>query len=326
VNFDIRLVFFGITYSVLFNDNCVRLFTITLLLFLSLQKHYRMKSVREIITEPIIANSFSISRFDKFIIDTEFSNRLTYHRILLIENGAGILSIDDKTFEIKSHEVFLMSKGQIYQFEKSSIISGYVISFGDCFWEKTPKSASNCKAVLFNNTTANQRLQLNNSEMSELLFLFNILLNEYQIPQYINQMDALASYLKIIMIKLANIKITEETTFDSQDYIMYRRFMEILSTEYRNDHAVNSYAEMLNITARKLSETCKRCSGMSAKEIINGQIVAEAKRLLQFSSNTVKEIAYELSFNTPEQFSHFFKKNAETSPADYRTQFISIGT
>jgi len=46
--------------------------------------------------------------------------------------------------------------------------------------------------------------------------------------------------------------------------------MEILSTEYRNDHAVNSYAEMLNITARKLSETCKRCSGMSAKEIING--------------------------------------------------------
>jgi len=49
-----------------------------------------MKSVREIITEPIIASLFSISRFDKFIIDTEFSNMLTYHRILLIESGAGI--------------------------------------------------------------------------------------------------------------------------------------------------------------------------------------------------------------------------------------------
>lgn len=285
-----------------------------------------MKSVREIITEPIISNSFSINRFDKYIVDTEFSNRLTYHRILLVENGSGILTIDEKSFEVKSHEVFLMSKGQVYQFETSSIISGYVISFGDCFWEKTPKSASNCKAVLFNNTTANQRLILNNSEMSELLFLFTILLNEYQTPQYINQMDALASYLKIVMIKLANVRITEETTFDSQDYLMYRKFMEILSTEYRNDRAVNSYAEMLNITARKLSEICKRCSGMSAKEIINGQLIAEAKRLLQFSSDTVKEIAYELNFNTPEQFSHLFKKNTEISPADYRNQFIRIGT
>jgi AraC family transcriptional regulator, transcriptional activator of pobA len=284
-----------------------------------------MKLVREIFTEPVISNSFLIDRIDKFTVDTEYYNRLSYHRILLIESGAGILNIDGNSFEIKSHEIFLMSKGQVYKFDNSSIITGYIISFGDCFWEKTPKSASNCKAVLFNNTSANQKLQLNNSEMSELSFLFNILLNEYREPQYVNQMDVLASYLKIIMIKLANVKITEDVTFDTQEYILYRKFMELLSAEYRNCHAVNNYAEILNITARRLSEICKRCSGMSAKEIINGQIVAEAKRFLQFSSNTVKEIAYELNFNTPEQFSHFFKKNTTMSPADYRSQFNNIG-
>jgi len=284
-----------------------------------------MKSVRDITTEPVISDSFSISRLDKFNVDTEFSNRLIYHRILLVESGAGILNIDDTPYEIKNHEVFLMSKGQVYKFESPSILSGYVISFGDCFWERTPKSASNCKAVLFNNTNANQRLPLNNSEMSKLSFLFNVMLIEYTTPQYMNQMDVLASYLKIIMIQLANVKITDETTFDSQDYILYRKFMEILSEEYRNYHSVNSYAEMLNITARQLSETCKRCSGAGAKEIINGQIIAEAKRFLQFSSNTMKEIAYELNFNTPEQFSHFFKKNTAMSPADYRKKFINIG-
>lgn len=284
-----------------------------------------MKLVREIFTEPVIDNSFLIDRIDKFISDTDYSNRLSYHRILLIENGAGVLNIDDNSFAIKSHEVFLMSKGQIYKFENSSIISGYILSFGDCFWEKTPKSASNCKAVLFNNTSANQQLKLNNSEMSELLFLFNILLNEYRTPQYVNQMDVLASYLKIVMIKLANVKLTGDIMFDGQEYMLYRKFMELLSAEYRNYHAVNDYAEMLNITARRLSEICKRCSGISAKEIINGQIIAEAKRLLQFSSNTVKEIAYELNFNTPEQFSHFFKNNTKMSPVDYRNQFNNIG-
>lgn len=284
-----------------------------------------MKSTPDIFIEPDIVNSFSIERFEQFVVDTEISKRLSYHRILLIENGKGSISIDSNSFEVKSKEVFLMSKGQIYKFENSPIISGYSISFGDCFWEKTPKSASNCKAVLFNNTTANQLLQLDSSEMRELSSLFGILLNEFKIPQYINQLDALAAYLKIIMIKLANVKLTGDTTIDNQDYLLYRKFLELLSTEYRNSHSVNTYAEILNITARRLSEMCKRCSGMTAKEIINGQIIAEAKRYLQFSSKTVKEIAYDLSFNTSEQFSHFFKKNTQTAPAEYRKQFVNIG-
>lgn len=284
-----------------------------------------MKLMREIFIESEIPNSFSIEKFDQFVIDSEISNRLSYHRILLVENGTGTVHIDNKSFEIKSREVFLMSKGQVYTFENSTNISGYTISFGDCFWDKTPKSASNCKAVLFNNTSANQVLQLDNSEMRELSFLFNILLNEFGAQQYINQLDALAAYLKIIMIKLANVKLTEETAFDSQDYLLYRNFLELLSTEYRSCHAVNAYAEMLNTTSRRLSEICKRCSNRNAKEIINGQITAEAKRFLQFSSKTVKEIAYELNFSTSEQFSHFFKKNTKMAPADYRQDFVSIG-
>lgn len=281
---------------------------------------------KEIFIEPAIDNSFSIKGVEKHITDTTTFNRLSYHRIILVEEGTGKLTIDNDSFEISSHQIFLVSKGQIYKFDRPSVITGYVLSFGDCFWEKTPKSASNCKAVLFNNTTANQRLKLNNQEMSELSFLFNTLLNEYESTEYINKMDAVAAYLKVIMIKLANVKLTEEATFDSQDYILYRKFMELLSVQYRIFHSVNDYAKMLNITARRLSELCKRCSGIPAKEIINGQIIAEAKRFLQFSSTPVKEIAYELNFNTPEQFSHFFKKNTSTSPSEYRNQYIHIGT
>ncbi|WP_333624216.1 helix-turn-helix transcriptional regulator [Sphingobacterium siyangense] len=279
--------------------------------------------MRAIVTEPAIVNSFSIERFEKCIPDTSFT-RLSYHRILLVESGTGTLTIDDGIFEIRKSNVFLLSKGQVYTFQNSPTITGYVISFGDCFWDTTPRSASNCKAVLFNNTIANQQLQLNNIELSEFSFLFGLLLKEYESPQYINQMDAVAAYLKIIMIKLANVKIMDEAAFDSQDYLLYRKFMELLSVQFRYCHSVNKYAEILHITSRRLSELCKRCSGMTAKEIISGQIIAEAKRSLQFSSDPVKEIAYELSFSTPEQFSHFFKKNAKISPADYRHQFIAI--
>lgn len=284
-----------------------------------------MKPVSEILTESVIDHSFSVKRLENEVPYSGSFVRLSYHHILIVESGRGVLMVDEQSFDIAGQEIFLLSKGQICKFENHSDICGYHISFGDCFWEKVPSSASNCKAVLFNNAAANQQLLPDQTERDEFLSLFKILLAEYKTESYTNQMDVLAAYLKIIMIKLANIKIVKEETFDSQDYIIYRKFMELLSSQYHSLHAVNDYSEILNITPRRLSELCKRCSNKSAKEIINGQIIAEAKRLLQFSSYTVKEIAYQLHFGTSEQFSHFFKKNTEISPANYRSNFIHIG-
>lgn len=285
-----------------------------------------MKLSKEILEESEVANSFLIETFDGVMLSQPASCRLRYHQILLFELGEGHLTIDNITFEISDNCIFLMSKGQVYTFNSIRDPGGYKISFGDCFWEKAPRSASNCKAVLFNNTTANHKLQLSPAEFSELSFLFRALYTEYGAKSYINQQDALAAYLKIIMIKLANVKLTEEATFDSQDYLLYRNFMELLSSRYRSHHSVSQYATTLNITARRLSELCKRCSGLGAKELINGQIIAEAKRQLQFSAATIKQIAYELHFNSPEQFSHFFKKNTKQSPATFRMQVVGIGS
>lgn len=285
-----------------------------------------MKQTLQLLTEPILANSFLVERFTARVIDPIGATRLNYHRILLVENGNGRLTIDEQSFELKEQAVFLLSKGQIFQFQTPTTLSAYVISFGDCFWERTPKSASNCKAVLFNNAADNQYLQPTALEWNELLQLCQILLNEYGTAPYTNQLDVMAAYLKIIMIKLANVKIIAGSTFDSQDYKLYREFMELLSAQYHLYHAVSDYARLLNISARRLSELCKRCHHKSAKEIINGQLVAEAKRSLQFSSNTVKEIAYQLHFMSPEQFSHFFKRHTQLSPASYRSHFMGIET
>jgi AraC-like DNA-binding protein len=282
-----------------------------------------MNASLQLFMETAIHQSFSVAQLQDRVMNTDLPTRLSYHRILLIETGSGQLTVDDRTFDINGQEVFLMAKGQVFSLEGSAGITGYMLCFGDCFWEKTPASASNCKAVLFNNAAANQRLVLNETEQPELVFLFDALLREQQAAAYANQIDAMAAYLKIIMIKLANVKITEEGTFDSQDYVLYRQFMELLSTNYRTHHEVSDYAGMLHITSRRLSDLCKRCCDKTAKEIINGQIVAEAKRSLQFSAAPVKEIAYQLSFGTPEQFSHFFKKYTNLSPAGYRSYFIS---
>lgn len=113
-----------------------------------------MKSSIKVFVETAINNSFSIDLLSNNALDTAFPNRLSYHRILLIEKGSGTLVVDDHSFKIEKQELFLLAKGQVYIFEKPSTVNGYVLCFGDCFWEKAPTSASNCKAVLFNDAAA----------------------------------------------------------------------------------------------------------------------------------------------------------------------------
>lgn len=272
-----------------------------------------------------LKDSFAINFLRAHVFEAQTVYRINYHRIFMIEEGRGNLRIDDCIYPISGNELFLLAKGQLYTFEEGALMTGYELSFGDCFWEKTPSSASNCKAMLFNNAVDNQQLPLNNTDHSELDMLFRALHQEYVKDEYPNKLDAMAAYLKIIMIKIANVNASLARGFDSYENQLYRQYLELVSNQYQSTHEVADFARQLGIPARKLSDLCRRCSGKGAKDIINGQIIAEAKRSLQFSSKPVKEIAYHLNFSTPDQFSHFFKKNTLISPNDYRDRFVNIG-
>ncbi|MNK48928.1 DNA-binding transcriptional regulator AraC [compost metagenome] len=272
--------------------------------------------------EPEIKDSFSVGLYSDPSSSIAF--RLSYHRILLVENGRGTLVIDDTAYKLSPGQLYLIAKGQILNTTNSSDISATEIRFGDCFWDRTPSSANNCKAVLFNNAADNQCLALNEKDMPELQSLFSTLQDEFNRTTYINKLDVMAAYLKIIMIKIANMNASLTEGYDNHDKQLYRRFLELVSRDYSFRHEVFDYSKELNITSRRLTELCKRSSGKTAKDIIAGQLIAEAKRNLQFSSFTIKQIAYKLNFATPEQFSHFFKKNAQSSPSEFRTSSIGL--
>lgn len=286
---------------------------------------YRMTMLKHNIPrlESEINESFSISVLsDQNSIET---CRLSYHRIILFEKGMGTILVDGNAFRIDENQLYLISKGQIVSITDETELLGMQISFGDCFWERSPASANNCKAVLFNNAADNQQILLQQKDIKELSPLFASLYSEYKQPAYINKLDAMAAYLKIIMIKIANINALLIKGYDNFEKQVFRKFLGLVSNDYYLRHEVADYSNQLNITSRRLSELCKRCYGKGAKEIINGQIIAAAKRDLQFTSLTIKEIAYKLNFATPEQFSHFFKKNTLASPSEYRSSFMAIG-
>jgi len=282
-------------------------------------------SYPNLVADTVIENSFSIACLDKEILGSQQICRVNYHRIFLITEGKGNIQIDNTLYPISGDELFLLAKGQIYKFDESTVLSGYEVKFGDYFWEKTPASANNCKAALFNNAVANQYVSLTDTDRAELETLLKVLHTEFKKEDYINKPDVLAAYLKVITIKIANLNNLLTKGQDNHENRLYREFLELVSKNYQTTHEVGDYAALLGITARKLTTLCTKCSGIGAKGIINGQLIAEAKRSLQFSASPVKEIAFQLNFTTPYHFSHFFKKHTNTSPFQYRSDFARIG-
>lgn len=282
-------------------------------------------SYSNMLADKMIEDSFSIGYLNEQVMEMEQMCRVNYHRIFLITTGKGNIQIDNTLYPIAGNELFLLSKGQIYRFEQHTVVSGYEVKFGDYFWEKTPASANNCKAALFNNATANQYVSLLDRDKTELSALLYVLQDEFNKDSYINKPDVLAAYLKVITIKIANLNNLLTKGQDNHENKLYREFLELVSKNYQTTHEVGDYANLLGITARKLTTLCSKCSGTGAKGIINGQLIAEAKRSLQFSTRPVKEIAFQLNFATPYHFSHFFKKHTNTSPFQYRSNFAHIG-
>ncbi|GAA3969719.1 helix-turn-helix domain-containing protein [Mucilaginibacter dorajii] len=93
-------------------------------------------------------------------------------------------------------------------------------------------------------------------------------------------------------------------------YIAFKLAVETQLTE-QND--VHSIAGQLAMTTSSLYGIVKEFSGVSPKEWMTNRLMLEAKRKLQFSTLSVKELAYELGFNDPDYFSRLFKKSTGKS-------------
>lgn len=83
-------------------------------------------------------------------------------------------------------------------------------------------------------------------------------------------------------------------------------------------HTVKEYANLLNVSAKTLTNCVYESSHSTPLSLINERIVLEAKRQLLHSSLKVKEIAFRLGFEDPSYFVKFFKRHVGCLPAEFR--------
>jgi AraC-like DNA-binding protein/mannose-6-phosphate isomerase-like protein (cupin superfamily) len=282
--------------------------------------------IDHVMEEDTYKGMFYLAHYDGDFPVSPIPHRHTFFEILWFTSGSGLQDIDGSTYPLSINDLFLISEGQVHCIHNSSNVTGYLLCFKDSFWQQAPESIRNYKSSLFNNLLINSYFHLNSVDASEITELFNSMLKEYGKPDYLGKTDLLAAYMKVLLIKIENLKkesiaVTKKT---SNDYALFQKALEIVETNFAKIHDVSDYASRVGISPRKLSELCQHYSGKNAKELIDTRIISEAKRLLQFSTVSIKEIAAQLNFSDQYQFSKFFKKHTNAPPLLFRNKFAEI--
>lgn len=106
----------------------------------------------------------------------------------------------------------------------------------------------------------------------------------------------------------------------SQGEVLFKRFIEQLTTFETTDRSVKAYAERLCVTPKYLSTVCKAVSGKTALEWIHEFLAGSITQKLKYTDSSIKEIADDLGFPNISFFGKFVKSQFGVSPKEYRTQ------
>lgn len=101
--------------------------------------------------------------------------------------------------------------------------------------------------------------------------------------------------------------------------LLCHQFMQLIREYGAMEHSASFYAEKLCVSSRYLHKATVSClEGKTPKQLIEEQLLAEVKVLLNDPDLTVTEIAAQLNFPDQSYLTRFFKRHTSVSPTRYR--------
>lgn len=104
----------------------------------------------------------------------------------------------------------------------------------------------------------------------------------------------------------------------SRSRMLFEQFIKLVSIHHTSHRNVTFYADKLCLTPKYLSKLIKNATGKSAPEWIDSFVILDAKNMLKYSNDTIKEIVYRLNFPNQSVFYKFFKARTGMTPSEYR--------
>lgn len=242
-----------------------------------------------------------------------------FYFILAVETGQGMHEIDFVRYEVHHNSLFILRPGQVHQLELSAGCTGYLLEFDTSFYQpKNPKEEQRWKKA-----TGKNYCEIAESRFKKLLSYLSIIFTEYASKQE-GYYEAIKACFDLFLIEYARQSPSPAQVPSGANIYTQERFEELLrllETKITTVRSVSQYAGLLNLSVYQLNAITRASVGKTTADLINEQIILEAKRYLLATPSQIKDIAWHLGYEDTSYFIRFFKKHTGQSPDAFRKNF-----
>ena len=241
--------------------------------------------------------------------------RLTTYFIVFIESGSMTYNFDLQDVTVSDGQLLFAMPNQI--FRPSPKIDG--LKYFKILFDENTLAFLPQQFPFLVNPLHSQIIDFGDAARNRVRKVFEILNQILYVDQHPTDTEIILSYINSLLAELnsAYFKNTEPINILNSNLSKFVEFKLMVETHLTEQPSVNAIAEKLSLTTNGLYRIVKEYSGVSPKDFFTNRLIIEAQRKLQYSSLSVKELAYELGFNDPDYFSRFFKKCTGKSISEF---------
>jgi len=228
------------------------------------------------------------------------------------------ITIDKTPLQLRQNQMIFLT--EFHKIDSVFIEKARMVRFNQPFFcIDNNDDEIGCKGVLFFRTSDVPVVTIEEERLAEFDLSWEIFCGEMHTSDSL-QKDMLQSLLKRMLILSVRI-LKQSSNFhkieNSQSDIV-REFNYLVETHFTEHHDVAFYASKLNKSPKTLSNLFSLISERAPLNIIQDRIMMHAKKRINYSALSIKEIAYELGYGDIQTFSRFFKNKEGVSPVHYR--------
>ena len=243
-----------------------------------------------------------------------------YCQFHFVQSGKTLFNIDQNTYQTQGKALFYTPSSTPHAFWTEPDAPGFVITMHRLVLEEIIEQLNIDRTTLYMPLVLHSE-QTDTPQWQTIETLFSLLRNEWH-EQRALQYPAMVSILKLLIITM--VRLSEAKSPKNQhkhtEVTLFRKFSHLVESHYIEHRNVSFYCEHLHLNESRLHYICKKIAGSSPKQIINGRVILEAKRLLSHTNLSLSEISYHLNMLEPSYFSRFFMRKTGLSPTDFRNQ------
>lgn len=249
--------------------------------------------------------------------NVETPHRDNHYMLVAAVEGSYKLNLDFNEIAVTAPALFIVFPGQVHHIINISNPKGWAISFDPSLIE------SDFAYLLQKHFTEALKPELSSEFYQRAIVLTDMmekLQNDTDDFTVQSLQSLLSSLLSIIAGKLTKDKNAPSVKL-SRSHEIEKAFMQLLKDNYKTWKKPSQYASAIAITTSHLNDTIKALTGSPVSVHIQQASLLEAKRLLYFTSLSVKQIGYTLGYDEPVYFGKLFKKITNMSPLEFRAKF-----